>query len=402
MKSSFDELMNNMVNPLENADFYALLLADDRYDKSSFSFCNDYNLGVTTNKTINDLIVVALKEFLSNVDSFEDYLKMYPKGNRDNFTNMTNTFKDLISSPNKILTFWRLNHNVMNNLLGLNIDTTSSGKIYSTSWIYFRSSQLDPNDLLEYIDSKNIKHKLYISVDDEYKALISEKIINKCKKRNLPYEFKVYLNFNDEIEYQRSDSIVIYLAEEEQVEEYVDLINEIINENLELIDHIHKPAPHLGILNDYIGYGFQPRMLTQKISYSEFLKNAVPKFILKSKELNIMEFLSNKQKREVYDTAIPEGFKFIQPSEWGMLKLQSAEECAELFSRVINDKREPKDIVELKRIYSSYFKRENLKLPEIVDIKRTIIDNMVSEYPEMPQNNMFKIDVEQIKRTNLS
>ena len=93
MIKDFNEIMENMINPLENPDFYALLMADNRYygyiiDDGAFSMCHNYDLGSTTIETYHRLLSVALKEYLLNMNSYEEYRKKYPNASEKSFFNM--------------------------------------------------------------------------------------------------------------------------------------------------------------------------------------------------------------------------------------------------------------------------------------------------------------------------
>lgn len=401
MVKDFNEIMENMVNPLENPDFYALLMTDNRYygyteDHGAFSICHNYDLGSTTFETYHKLLSVALKEYLSNMYSYEEYRKKYPNSSEKGFLTMKKVFTNLINSPDKLPSFLKRNHRNIEQILGLMTQTDENGNLYRVGWMYFKSHHLNPNNEHHPIKSNNVRHRLYLTVDTEKRAEITKKIIEECNKRQLPYNFKVHINFNKRKENQQSDTIVIYLENEEQVVQYTNLINEIIENNSELKSHIHKPSPHLGIINDYIGYGFEPKLNSGKTSYSKLLKQSIPISLVSNMSKNILQFLSNHDLRRIYDAWIPEGYRLAKPSEWGMLKLENSENCLNLKNKGKKE-RTIEDIERLKKIYGNYFRRENMKLDEIEKIKRQIIYQLIKLYPDMQKNNMFGIDVEEIK-----
>ena len=284
----FNEIMDNMVNPLENPDFYALLMADNRYyssigDDGAFSMCHNYDLGSTTFETYHELLSVALKEYLSNMNSYEEYIKKYPNASEESFFKMKKVFLNLINSPDTLISFLKRNHKNIEQILGLMTQTDENGNLYQTGWMYFKSHHLNPNDEHHPIKSSNVRHRLYLTVDIEKRADITQRIIEECNKRKLPYNFKVHINFKKRKENQQSDTLVIYLENEKQVVQYTNLINEIIENNIELKKHTHKPSPHLGIINDYIGYGFEPKLNSGKTSYSKILKQSIPISLVKNK-----------------------------------------------------------------------------------------------------------------------
>lgn len=401
MVKDFNEIMENMVNPLENPDFYALLMADNRYyasigDGGAFSMCHNYDLGSTTFETYHELLSVALKEYLSNMNSYEEYKKKYPNASEESFLKMKKTFLNLINSPDTLISFLKRNNKNIEQILGLMTQTDENGNLYSIGWMYFKSHHLNPNNEHHPIKSSNVRHRLYLTVDTEKRADITKRIIEECNKRKLPYNFKVHINFKKKKENQQSDTIVIYLETEEQVVEYTNLINEIIAKNPELKNHIHEPSPHLGIINNYIGYGFEPKLASGKTSYSKLLKQAIPVSLVKKIENDILNFLSDPISRNIYNSFYADGYRVTKPSDWNKLELESPEECIKL-AQEKKSKRTISNISKLKSLYSRYFRRENMKLEEIEKIKRQIIYQLIKLYPDMPKNNMFGIDVEEIK-----
>lgn len=376
MIKDFNEIMENMINPLENPDFYALLMADNRYygyiiDDGAFSMCHNYDLGSTTIETYHRLLSVALKEYLLNMNSYEEYRKKYPNASEKSFFNMQKSFTNLINSPDKLSSFLKKHHKKIEQILGLMSHTDENGKLKPIGWMYFKSHHLNPNNEHHPIRSSNVRHRLYLTVDAEKRAEITKRLIEECNKRQLPYNFKVHINFKTGRGNQQSDTIVIYLETEEQVVKYTNLINEIIENSLELKSHIHKPSPHLGIINNYIGYGFEPKLASGKTSYSKLLKQAIPFSLVKNIAKNILQILSNND-------------------------LKNAENYLNLANKVQKEG-SIEDIDRLKKLYEKYFRRENLKLDEIEEIRKQIIYSLIKAYPNMPINNMFGIDVEKIK-----
>lgn len=270
----------------------------------------------------------------------------------------------------------------------------NNGTLYSVGWFYFKSHHLNPNLSNNPIRSNNVKHRLYLTVDTNERAEIANKIIEKYNQKGIPYNFKVHINFKKRKKNQQSDTIVIYLADEEQVVEYVNFINEIIEENKELSKHIHKPSPHLGIVNDYIGYGFEPQLETGKTSYSKLLKEAVGSISTTKIAINILQSLVNPKFRKVYDGYTPEGLKYYKPNELKEMPLAPIEKYQELIDLLKKSEKTPEEYEELRKYFYGYFKRENMNLDEIKELRRQILKNLVKKYPQLPENNMFDINVD--------
>lgn len=96
-----------------------------------------------------------------------------------------------------------------------------------------------------------VEHRLYLRVDSLCIYRISKCFIEKCEKTNLPYYFKFVLGDN------RDDSIVVY-SSTENLEKYIEILNEIRKEHPEINGYIGKPPLLTSPVNDWIGYGSEP------------------------------------------------------------------------------------------------------------------------------------------------
>ena len=65
---------------------------------------------------------------------------------------------------------------------------------------------------------------------------------------------------------QQDDTLVMYVDNEERLIEYINILNEMIDNNKEYQENIHEPSAHLYGIDKRIGYGFEPK--THE-SYSE-------------------------------------------------------------------------------------------------------------------------------------
>lgn len=389
----FDDFLNNMIHPLDNPDFYALILADNRYrDGGAFSLCHEYDLGFTTIESYHQLLSVALNEYLKNMETFEKYKKKYPNATLEKFNTMKKTLTNVINNLDKLGDFLKLNSEYLEKTIGLMNQTSEEGMLWQAGWMYFKSHHLNPNSEKNPIHSKDVKHRLYLTVDTEQRANMVKKIIQKCNEKKLPYNFKVHTNFKKKKENQQSDTIVIYLCEENQVLEYVNFINDILKESPEICSHVHKPSPHLGIINNFIGYGFEPET-DKKTSYSKILKESLPTNIIAQYSKKIINFLSDAEARRRYDVFTTEGHRILKPSEYYKLELESAENCKTLGKIPVFD-RNVSDIIRLKKIFSAYFRRENMNIDELYIIRDKISKNMLTKCPKIPKNNNLGIDVD--------
>ena len=372
---NFEELKATMINPLDNPDFYALLLCDDRYremasHRGAFSMCHNYDLGSTIYKNYHDLLRVAIQQYLQNSD-YQEYIKHYPNSTNLSYQKIVKDLSNALESPDKSDSLIQNDEKTVDRILGIgkNIDE-NNGKMRSIGWFYFKSHYLNPKLSNSPVENNAIKHRLYLAVDTNEIAEMANKIIEKCNQKDLPYDFKVRINFNVRKERQQCDSIVIYLTDEEQVVEYVNFINEIIEEDKELSKHIYKPSPHLGIVNDYIGYGFEPQLRIGKTSYSSLLRETVISIPTKKIAINILQSLANQKNIEKY------------------------QELIDILNRT--GEKTPQEYEELRKYFSEYFKQKNMNLGEIKELRQEISRNLVKIHPQLPKDNMFNIDVEDV------
>ena len=400
---SFDDIRAVMTNPLDNPDFYAMLIGDTRYkgmleDIGAFSICHNYELGSTTHESWFALWKLAIKEYLDNI-TYEEFKKRYSNSTEEQFQSINKMIKKLSKSRQEFANWTPENIYGLKKLLAVgstSIDEKSKFPI-DVGWFYFRSQVLNPGDIQSEINTGNIKHRLYLTVDSENREKMASRIIEKCKEKRLPYEFKVHINFKKKKQNQQSDTIVIYLSEEEQVVEYVNFINEILEEDKDLKAHTHKASPHLGIIDEYIGYGFEPQLEGDKTSYSKLLKKVTSGCRTKEMAIRIFSFLSDKNARRMYDGSTPKGMRVYKPSEWEDIKLEAPERYEELLEIIKSGKPTSEEYEMIRKYLSRYFKLENMEVDEIHTLRDHISKELVKVYPQLPEDNMFNIDVDEIK-----
>lgn len=128
---------------------------------------------------------------------------------------------------------------------------------------YIRSFQIAPTRK-EQIHSKDVKHRLYVTMDYSqlYKFVI--KFVKTLEANDMPYNMKVETNMG----LRHNDVLVIYIDNEINLLKTINIINGLIDRNLEYQDKIHTPSEHLFNIDDRIGYGFEP---PSKDSYSNVL-----------------------------------------------------------------------------------------------------------------------------------
>lgn len=159
-------------------------------------------------------------------------------------------------------------------------------KPYEDKWIYINSS------LIKCGREKGLtpEHELHIKCDNEKTELFVYNFINKCLSKSLSFNFK-YTNSNE-----FADSLIVY-CDSENIEEYIRIINEIIDEN-NLKDKMQSPMKLSGKIGDYIGYtSYDPNK-----TFTERRINHINKCIKQEAKRYIEDRLEKQERR-------PNGYK---------------------------------------------------------------------------------------------
>lgn len=139
------------------------------------------------------------------------------------------------------------------------------GKVDSGLWRYFRSYSLESSGIG--FHSKDVQHRLYLNINLEYRAYFAKTFIEHCVKEKISYYFKVLAQKG------QTDTIVIYVDNDENLTSTVNVINDIFSNEKVWTKVTKEPAPHLYRINDFIGYGFEPPLIDgHKLSYTELMK----------------------------------------------------------------------------------------------------------------------------------
>lgn len=395
--TNFEMLMENMINPLDNPEFYGLILGDDRWrNYGAFSLCHDFDLGCTTIENYHGLLALALEKFVENTSEEEFKKKFKYNGN---YKKLQEYFKKIINANDKQRALIKFASHKPNESLvkkGLQLgEQISDGKIISSGWFYFKSHALNPQLCEKHIHSDDVKHRLYITIDADDRAEMARNIIEQCEQRGIPYNFKIYKNFHGKKSNQQSDTMVIYLATEEQVVEYANFIDEIIQENPNLKTHIHSPSPHLGIISEYLGYGFEPKLENGKTSYSKMLKEAVGSISIEERRkiaINSMTPLTDNKKWEHMISYRPNIESYLLPSEMWKIKLENPQYYREIIGLLQKGDKTPEESEKVRNALSTYYRRCENDLEEIQKLRELLVEGIIRVYPQLPVDNMFRID----------
>ena len=260
----------------------------------------------------------------------------------------------------------------------------------------------------EAIHKESVKHRIYLTVDDEYRPIMAQEIIKKCEEQGIPYYFKVFYSPREHQYNQQSDTMVLYLENDRQVVQYVNFINEIIEQNPEMTKHIHKPSPHLGIVNEFIGYGFEPQFQVNgdRVSYSQFMQNVIYKTFRKIPSIFnsfINDILNSIKRNRILYFEDAKQYCLDHPDCLReSLYTPSEEECEELLrydgSRKDIDEEGRRQIKgRIKRVISTFYrimrKEDRKGFPRLEDALK---ETLVKTYVNMPGKNMFGIEQPEI------
>lgn len=395
--TNFEMLMENMINPLDNPEFYGLILGDDRWrNNGAFSLCHDFDLGCTTIENYHGLLALALEKFVENTSEEEFKKKFKYNGN---YKKLQEYFKKIINANDKHRALIKFASHKPNESLvkkGLQLgEQISDGKINNGGWIYFKSHALNPKLCENHIHSADVRHRLYITMDADGRPEMARKIIEECEQRGIPYNFKIYKNFHGKKSNQQSDTMVIYLATEEQVVEYANFIDEIIQESPNLKNHIHSPSPHLGIVSQYLGYGFEPKLENGKTSYSKMLKEAVINIGLEERReiaINTITPLTDNKKWGHMISYSPNIESSLLPSEMWKIKLENPQYYREIIQLLQKGDKTPEESEKVRNALSTYYRRCENDLEEIQKLRELLVESIIRVYPQLPADNMFGIE----------
>lgn len=378
--NSFEEIMKNMINPLDNPDFFAMIMAQRG---GKYSLSHGYYLGQNTIADWIDLWNFVFDEYFKNVKTEEN-------------ENIMHLIRESKKNGGK-LSIDELKKHDLDKILGTCIDI--SVPTDNSIWFYFSSKNINPNLSTEHIPSKEVRHRLYLTIDARNRVEMAKKIVEKCTLKGLPYRFKISYSKYKRQENMQSDTMVMYLSEEQQVVEYVNIINEIFEENPKLKDSAHKVSPHLGMIGDYIGYGFEPKLdNSMKTSYSVLLEKMLGKINLKKMALDIFSRLSEDSEsilqKEIVD---PTKALTSKPNSINSLKLEDKVEyrrIRDLLYCYLYDKKQPEirteDVEKIKTYLSNYFRLNGMQCNEIKEIKLHIYSQICQEYPRLLEDkNMY-------------
>lgn len=147
-----------------------------------------------------------------------------------------------------------------------------------------------------------IEHRLYFNVPGSYRHYFVNILIDECQAHNLPYYIKIFENED------RADNVILY-CETSTLLEYISLLNQMEVKYEKLINKLLSPSVLTGKINDWIGYGAEPKQqwnsysgfrewalgLSTQTLYKEWVKDSSSsEFIYKDRKISFGEYLARQ------------------------------------------------------------------------------------------------------------
>ena len=251
-----------LVVPFENFDFFNMVISDDRTNNKKFQQRIKYVLNVE-NFDINDELI---KLIINNITLFRNnLLENYDKLKNSEFSNIIDV----------VIERWNLNDLPFEKAKKIYLRNRDYFdkyfNYYHSGWLYLNSKKTNPSNA-EIIDSHNVSQRLYISINSDCIDSFSKELQTLFEKNKLPYNFKIQCG----AKLRSADCICIYSDSFDRTKDYLKIMMPLIEKYK---NSIHKPQPHLGIINDQIGLGFQ---LKDGYSYSEIMEQISYKALKKA------------------------------------------------------------------------------------------------------------------------
>lgn len=243
------------ISPLEDRHFFNLVISSKRKNWKPFQQTFDYNL--------------EIQEHDRNISLFHlirNNISLFSINVRNNYENLKNSkFSNIIDD---IIYKWNLNEMDFNKAYNLYVKNREYFdkyfNYYHSDWFYLNSKKTNPT-LEEKIEKEDITQRLYITINSDQIDFFCKDFQNILESQNLPYNFKFHHG-----KIRSADTICIYSDNVDRTLRYIYFLLDMIKNNQNYKNAIHRPQAHLGIINDLIGFGFEFR---NGCSYSQVMED---------------------------------------------------------------------------------------------------------------------------------
>ena len=274
----YEDLYNNISNPLDNDDFLDYIIDCYSDNKSIYNSITKYHL--SQKKYHNGEYYPAKKDaywvklfniWKANVLVVSDNITSSPTYNPKHYHSEVALANYLRSLP-EIRTadeFWAL-ANDENNLIG-KYGFQTIGQY--TPWYHIDSAKL----CFDRHRRPPIEHRLYLNSESVDTFDIATLFTDKCMERGIPFYYK----FDDYAD--RDDSLVIY-SSSQYLKYYIEILRDLKRENPDLFSRLCDPPSMSGKIDGWIGYGSEPERGSNGNlrSFNEVRANAIKRALEKT------------------------------------------------------------------------------------------------------------------------
>lgn len=265
------DLYNKLTNPIDNekvlnflldkysnsTDYntlYKQLILKDNKKTDNQSFKEELDMFYVTvfNEWKRSIIEMSFKRF-SNLLKNEKYKKDFSK------------MREFLEKIPEVKTKDDIDKIIYDNYKPKDEEIAETLKTYywvtlpDSDWVYVSSRLVT---IKEYIEPE-IKHNLYININNSHIYGFATKFFEKCTEYKLPYFFK----FNKSEKYVES---IIITCDSRLLMFYIKILDEIKRENPEFVEGAKNPSPITGRISSWLGYASEPKEDSYKTKYYPF------------------------------------------------------------------------------------------------------------------------------------
>ena len=263
------------------------------------------------------------------------------------------------------------------------------------------------------IKPSNLEHSLYMNIDSSYIHKFAKKFLEKCGENGLPVDFVISNHRNN-----RDNNFILY-SDGEKLLDYYHTLKEIMEEDKDLLRHVKKPHILTGSIDNIIGYASVTNTKTPAYTKTRAtalycaVENTFQQVLFQHPKLKIevedeeisvpdeaayrivdkkLEYLESLSKKELYN------YYGLKPRHLKRKKFIA--KMHDAIEEAILQGLEEKTF-DFKPVFFQYKKRGKFKTKylevskeEIVSSLKTVLPDIVSEYPRFKKDLKENITIE--------
>lgn len=246
------DIYTSIKNPLEDEELLKKIVLE--YSKSDrtnlLGSSNLYSLLVTINKSkdsssINledreDFLVKTYNQWIENMISLDDAHIQYLESNYKMDAKEIQQYLKSFGKVSSIEDIKRLKSNPL-------FDKEINDWELQDGWEHIKSKYISGRTE----NGISVKHRLYVSCQNQDMWRLAQLFKSKCEEQQIPFYFKLGMSA------ERDDKMVIY-ADTDNLLKYINILQEIAQENPEIMRRCGKPPALTGKIDGWIGIGDEP------------------------------------------------------------------------------------------------------------------------------------------------